>query len=158
MILRLLTHARSLRVAIAGSNADLLLALRDSLDAGPSIVVCAEASDGRTALRVALEERPDVWLVTDEPGFDAVGVVEALVEHTPHASVVLSGEEPDDETLMRAVAIGASGYVPSGLDGARLAAALFDGVSGQTAFPERLAALLIARLRDGSGARPDRQA
>jgi DNA-binding NarL/FixJ family response regulator len=146
MMLRL-SPAGSLRVAIAGSNADLLLALRDGLNADPSVLVCAEASDGPTALRIALEERPDVCLVTDEPGFDSVSVVEALVEHAPHVSVVLSGEEPDDDTLMRAVAIGASGYVPSGIDGPELAAALFDAVSGQPAFPDRLATLLIARLR-----------
>jgi DNA-binding NarL/FixJ family response regulator len=143
-----LSQASSLRVAIAGSNADLLLALRDSLEAGPGVVVCAEASDGPTALRIALEERPDACLVTDEPGFDSAGVVQALVEHAPHVSVVLWGEEPDDETLMHAVAMGASGYVPSRTEGAQLAAALFDAVSGQTAFPPRLATLLIARLRE----------
>jgi DNA-binding NarL/FixJ family response regulator len=143
-----LSHAPSLRVVIAGSNADLLRALRDSLEAGPGVVVCAEASDGPAVLRIVLEERPDACLVTDEPGFDSVGVIDALVEHAPHVSVVLSGEDPDDDTLMRAVAIGASGYVPSGIDGAKLAAALLDAVSGQPAFPERLATLLIARLRE----------
>ena len=157
MILRL-SPVGSLRVAIAGSNADLLLALRDSLEADPSVLVCAEASDGPTALRIVLEENPDVCLVTDEPGFDSVGVVEALVERAPDVSVVLSGEEPDDDTLMRAVAIGASGYVPSGIAGPELAAALFDAVSGQPAFPPRLARLLIARLREGSGATFDGQA
>jgi DNA-binding NarL/FixJ family response regulator len=146
-MLRLLRHARPLRVALAGSNADLLHALRNSLEAGPGVVLCAEASDGPTALWIAREARPDVCLVTDEPWFDSVGVVETLVEHAPHVSVVLSGDEPDDETLLRAVAIGASGYLPSSIDGAELAAALFDAVSGQPAFPDRLAALLIARLR-----------
>ena len=143
-----LSHTPSLRVLIAGSSPDPLRALRESLEAGSGVVVCAQASDGPTALRIALDERPDACLVTDEPGFDSAGVVDALAEHAPHVTVVLSGEDPDDDTLMRAVAIGASGYVPSGIDGAKLAAALLDAVSGQPAFPERLATLLIARLRE----------
>ena len=143
-----LRHAASLRVVIAGANADLRRRLRESLEVNPGVVVCAEASDGPAALRIALEERPDACLVTDEPGFDSVGVVDALVEHAPHVSVMLSGEDPDDDTLMRAVASGAAGYVTSGTDGAKLAAAVFDAVSGQPAFPERLATLLIARLRE----------
>jgi DNA-binding NarL/FixJ family response regulator len=153
-----LRQVSCLRVVIAGSNADLVVALRDGLEAGPGVVVCAEASDRPAVLRIALDERPDACLVTYEPGFDSVGVVEALVEHAPHVSVVLSGDEPDDDTLMRAVAIGASGYVPSGIEGPQLAAALFDAVSGQPVFPPRLARLLIGRLREESGATFDGEA
>lgn len=142
-----LSATRSLRVLLAGPTGDRLIALRTSVEGRPDILVCAEASDGPAALRIALAERPDACLVSDEPGFDAVGVVDVLVEQAPHVTVVLSGDDPDDETLLSAAAMGAAGYVPASIGGAQLAAALFDAASGQPAFPERLAALLIAWLR-----------
>ena len=143
---------RSLRVLLAGPTGDRLIALRASVETGPDMLVCAEARDGPAALRIALTERPDACLVSVEPGFDAVGVVDTLVEHAPHVSVLLCGEEPDDETLLAAVGMGASGYVVAGMGAAQLADALFDAVSGYPAFPPRLARLLITRLRDQSQA------
>ncbi len=137
-----------MRVVLAGPPGDRRLAVRDSVHAGRAAVVCAEVAAGPAALRIALEQRPELCLVLAEPNFDWPGVVEALAQQAPQVAVVLSGTPPDDDALLQAVAVGARGYVPQDLDAARLATALLDVVSGRLAFPRRLGTLLIARLRE----------
>jgi DNA-binding NarL/FixJ family response regulator len=140
-----------LRVVLAGPPGDRRLALRESVHAGHAAVVSAEAADGAAALRIALEQRPELCLVLADPKFDWPEVVEALVQQAPHVAVVLSGTPPDDDTLLHAVAVGACGYLPADLDASRLATALLDVVSGRLAFPRQLGTLLIARLREEAG-------
>ena len=132
---------------IAGPSEGRCAALRVLLGGSPGIAVCGEAYDGAAAVRVAQRERPDLCLVSDEPGFDSAALMAVLAGRLPHVRTVLSGVEPDDDRLLAAVAAGASGYVEADAEPGAFASALFDVASGHPAFPRRLARLLIARLR-----------
>ena len=133
---------------IAGPPGDGVAALRDRLDVLPGITVCGEAPDGPAALRVAIEHRPDVCLVSDDGRLGSVAVVEMFVQRAPHVSVVLWGPEPDDDALLDAVTAGASGYLPSALATKDVGAALLDVAAGRPAFPRKLTRLLIQSLRE----------
>ena len=137
-----------LRVLIAGPGGAASRALRLALERSPGITTCGEVGDGAAAVRVAARERADVCLLVDEPGFDWSGVAAALAGRLQGIAVVLAGGEADDDTLLAAVAAGASGYVEAHAEPEVVAAALLDVVAGRPAFPRRVVALLVAAVRE----------
>ena len=111
------------------------------------ITVCGEAADRTAALRLAIRERPDLCVIHDAPPLDAIATAAAVCGRAPDVRVVLIGAQPDDQTLLAAVATGACGYLPFETPGPRLVAALRDVAAGLPAFPRRLGSLLIAELQ-----------
>lgn len=144
------TPSARLQVLVAGADRERRSSLRERVRACDGVGVCWEARDGPAALRIARAERPDLCLVAVEAGFDSDDVVHALRRHTPEMRIVLAGPEPDDEALLNAVAAGAFGWIAPDLDAERLAAVLLEAASGLPVFPQRLALLLIRRMRDES--------
>jgi two-component system, NarL family, nitrate/nitrite response regulator NarL len=143
------THAAPLplRILIADDRPVNRADLRRHLRAG-GVSVCAEASDGASAAARAVTDRPDLCVLAVRPAMDAVATAEAIVHAAPAVCVVLLGPVPDDEDLVAAVRAGADGYLTDDL-GPRLVPALLDVAAGRPAFPARLNALLVERLRGG---------
>ena len=87
--------------------------------------VVGEAGDGREALRMAQELRPDV-LVMDVtmPGLNGIDVAAQLRDRAPEVRVVIVSMHSDSEHVHRALAAGAAGYLLKGAARGELAPAV----------------------------------
>jgi len=87
------------RVVLADDNRDIRTVWRGFLDFSPRFVVVGEAGDGREALALCREHRPDA-VVTDwsMPNLDGVALARRLREEQPGIVVVLCSSRPRSET------------------------------------------------------------
>jgi DNA-binding NarL/FixJ family response regulator len=135
----------TLRVLLVGSDAGVRAELCERLQRD-GIVACAEAADGASARRLAIETHPDVCVIADWPPLDAVATATMVRDAAEDVRIVLVGDDPSDSRLLEAVGAGAFGYLSDDSAHASLTATLLDTAAGRSGFPRRLEALLIERL------------
>lgn len=79
----------------------------------PDVVVVGEASSGADALRAARTLEPDVVLMDiDMPEMDGVEAIRRLRSELPHIRTLVLTVHEEEDPIYRAVAAGASGYLP----------------------------------------------
>ena len=101
------------------------------LDAQADIEVVAFGSDGDDAVRLFEEHTPDVLLSDIRmSGRDGLSAAEELLRHDPEARVVFLTTFSDDEYIVRALKMGARGYLIK-QDVASIAPALRAVMAGQ---------------------------
>jgi DNA-binding NarL/FixJ family response regulator len=95
------------------------------LETDPGITVVGEASDGREALSVASAVHPDIVLMdVAMPGMDGIAATAELSRTAPEIAVVMLTLHDDADTRARAMAAGATAFVPKQQLGAGLLAAV----------------------------------
>jgi DNA-binding NarL/FixJ family response regulator len=76
------------------------------------ITVIAEAENGREALTLIEEHRPDVVLMdVAMPQLNGLEAADRVVEAYPHTKVIILSMHPNEEYVLRALNIGAAGYL-----------------------------------------------
>ena len=113
----------------------------------PDMTVVGEAKNGREAVDLWKQHRPDVTLVDLRmPELDGVGAIKEIREVDPNAHIVVLTTYDGDEDIYRAIKAGAKAYLLK--DTAR--DALVDCVrrvhAGETYLPPPLAAKLAERV------------
>jgi two-component system response regulator NreC len=102
----------SIRILIADDHGVLRAGLRALLNAEPNFEVVAEAADGKEALCLTEELRPDVALLDiSMPGPDGIEVTRCLKEMMPEARILILTVHEDEGLLREAIRAGASGYI-----------------------------------------------
>lgn len=101
-----------MRVVVADDDAVVASSLRIVLDAQPDIEVVGCAGDGAEAARLAAELAPDVVLLDIQmPGMDGLAAAERILAEPRAPRVVFLTTFSDDEYIVRALALGAAGYL-----------------------------------------------
>jgi len=114
---------------------------------------CSEAGDTDSAVAAALREQPDVCVVDFDPPGRAIRAAAEIVSKVPRASVVVMTRRIDEEEFIAAVRAGAIGYLPEGVDPARLPYVIRSLMRGEAAVPRALVPRLIDELRGREGRR-----
>jgi two-component system NarL family response regulator len=136
-----------IRLLIADDHLVVRVGLRSMLDTQPGMVVVAEAANGREAIELFREHKPDVALM--DLRMPIMGGVEATIairEEFPEARVIVLTTYDGDENIYRALRAGAMAYllkdIPRGefLDDVRAV------YSGQYCIPPAVAARLAQRM------------
>ncbi len=114
-----------IRVALVDDQALFRAGIRMLVDSQPDLSVVGEAGNGREALAMAVESRPDVVLMDIRmPIMDGIEATVALVD-TPDAPRIIVLTTFDlDEAAARAIRGGASGFVLKDADPEFLLAAI----------------------------------
>ncbi len=105
-------HMAVIRVLLVDDNAIVRRGIASLLGEADGIEVVGEAGDGREAIAVARETRPDVvCLDVRMPVMDGVAAAKPLSEH---AKVLMLSYSEDEPLVTGAISNGASGYLVHG--------------------------------------------
>lgn len=149
-----------MRVVIADDDAVVVESLRIVLDAQPDIEVAGCGTDGADAVRLAADAAPDVVLLDIQmPGMDGLAAAEQILAAPRPPRVVFLTTFSDDEYIVRALSLGATGYLIK-QDVAGVAPALRAVMAGRSVLEgevlERAVALGAGGAAGTSGATAER--
>jgi DNA-binding NarL/FixJ family response regulator len=104
--------APKITVLLADDHALVRRGFRRMLEDDPGISVVGEASDGREALRLALELRPKV-IVMDcaMPELSGIEASRKILESFPEAEILMLSMHSEETLVRQALDAGARGYV-----------------------------------------------
>jgi DNA-binding NarL/FixJ family response regulator len=134
------------RVLLAEQDGPTRAGLRLAL-ARAGFEVVAEASERASAIRAAVEERPDAVLVSSDLPGGALDVARAIAEELPAAKVIVLSQVHDGNELLAFVLAGAAGYLSKAISGERLPEVLRGVLRGEVALPREHTQRLLDDLR-----------
>ena len=136
-----------LSVILVDDHTMLRQGIRRALES-EGIKVVAEASDGATAIRLALEHKPDVVLMdVSMPGMDGVEAARRLVEADGRQRVVMLTMHIDRDVIDRAIRAGAVGYLTKDSSISEVILAIQLAANGDRPMSPRLAAAMLDEAR-----------
>jgi len=99
-------------VLIADDHGIVRQGLRALLEKSPDVSVIGEASDGREAVRLAAELRPNIVVMDIAmPMLNGVDATSQILSHDPEIRVIILSMHSDESYILRALSAGAKGYL-----------------------------------------------
>jgi DNA-binding NarL/FixJ family response regulator len=137
----------SLSVVIVDDDPLVRRVVKDTLeDAG--ILVLAEGEDGREAVELARQHRPDVMLIDIVmPQMDGIAATRQILETHPDQVVVMLTGSDDDDIVVLGLRAGAAGFLTKDLRIESLPRAIEGLRDGEAAVSRRMTMRLIEHLR-----------
>jgi DNA-binding NarL/FixJ family response regulator len=100
------------RVLIADDHGIVRQGLRALLEKSPDVSVVGEASDGREAVRLAAELRPNIVVMDIAmPMLNGVDATSQILSRDPEIKVIILSMHSDESYILRALSAGAKGYL-----------------------------------------------
>ncbi|QMU71124.1 response regulator transcription factor [Streptacidiphilus sp. P02-A3a] len=144
-----------LRVVIADDQTSVREGLVLLLGGLPDIDVVGAAGDGRQALALVAELRPDAILLDlHMPVLDGIGATRRLAAEHPEVAVVVLTTYVDDTSVLEALRAGARSYLTKDADRLDIARALHAAAGGLAVLDPRVQATLLAATTTAT-ARPE---
>ncbi|MDN5887980.1 MAG: response regulator transcription factor, partial [Micrococcaceae bacterium] len=110
-----------IRVVLVDDENLVRAGLRLILDGDPLIEIVGEAADGAAALDVIRESRPDVVLMDVRmPTMDGLAATRELLAEDPGLRILVLTTFDTDDLVLRALELGASGFLLKDTPPARL--------------------------------------
>ncbi len=123
-------------------------ALKTILETDPDVSVCASGTDGTEAVRLYREHLPDILLMDIRmKKVNGLEATAAIRKEFPDAKILLLTTFSDDEYIVKALQLGAKGYLLK-QDYANLLPALKAVASGQTVFGCEIVSKLPGLFRE----------
>lgn len=116
---------KAIRVLIADDHTLVRAGIRALLEKLPGVQVVAEAGDGRAALELVREHRPNVALMDIAmPGMGGLEATRRIAKEFPNVNVLILSMHTGEEYVWQALNAGAAGYLLKGSDVSELALAI----------------------------------
>jgi two-component system, NarL family, response regulator LiaR len=139
---------RAIRLLIADDHAVVRQGLRMFLSLDDEIEVVGEAADGRKAVELARDLRPDVVLMDLlMPVMDGITATAMIRGDLPDVEVIALTSVLEDASVVGAVKAGAIGYLLKDTEGEELRRAVKAAASGKVQLSPPAAARLVREVR-----------
>jgi len=140
------------RVLVAGHDSATINGIRMALEE-EGIVLCGRVASAGELIDAVTRLEPDVCLVdVDIPGGGLVAAAE-MRAWSSSVAVIMLASDLNEEDFLKAMAVGAIGYLPKSISAERLPAVVRAVLLGEPAIPRPLVAVLMNRLRGGGAKR-----
>ena len=135
----------TIRVLVADDHETFARAVGLLLDGDPDIDVVGQATDGASAVELAMTLQPDVVLMDiNMPGVDGIEATARIVDAAPHIAVIVLTMFDDDDNVAAAMQRGATGYLLKGARQEQIRRAVHGAHAGEAI----LDASVARRLKD----------
>lgn len=115
----------TIKILIADDHTLVRAGMRALLENIAGVEVIAEASDGRAALDLIKQKRPDVALLDiGMPGLNGIEVAARASKEEPQVRLLILSMHTNEEYVLQALRAGAAGYLVKGADTVELELAL----------------------------------
>ncbi|MFC3127182.1 response regulator [Pseudoroseomonas globiformis] len=102
----------SIRILLADDHDVVRHGLRALLEARPSWKICAEVSDGRDAVKAAMELRPDVAILdVSMPSMNGLDATRQIRRSSPCTEVLIFTMHESEQLIREVLSAGAKGYL-----------------------------------------------
>lgn len=134
-----------IRVLIADDHTLLRAGLRALLERNPDLSIVAEAQDGREALALVEVHQPNIVLMdVAMSGLNGLEAAQAMIHKFPYTRVIILSMHRNEEYVLRALQIGASGYLLKDAAAGELHNAIHDVMNGKLYLSPVIAQSLLA--------------
>ncbi len=145
---------RSVRLVIVDDHDLAREGLRDMLADEPELEVVGEAANGREALALCSQLRPDlVMMDVRMPEMDGLEATRMIKQEFPKISVLILTMHENPDYLLEAIRAGAAGYVLKDAPQHEVITAIRQVMGGESPLDPELAARLLRRLAAEEGER-----
>ena len=127
-----------MKVLVVDDDRVVGISLKTILEAEPDITVPALGRDGAEAIALYREHQPDILLMDIRmEGLNGLDAASAILAESPAAKILFLTTFSDDEYIIRALRLGAKGYLLK-QDFENIVPALHAVYGGQTVFGSEL--------------------
>lgn len=139
-----------IRVMLADDHKIVREGLRRIIEESGDIRVVAEAGDGREALRLIREAKPDAAVIDiSMPGLDGLEIIGRIRDEHPGLPVLILTMHEEEQYVVRAIGAGAMGYVTKRSASEELVEAIRKVHAGGRYLTDSAAESLAVRLARG---------
>ena len=137
----------SIRVLIADDHKIMLAGLRSLLEKQTDFEVVAEAENGRKAVQMAQESKPDIVVMdVSMPDLNGIEATTQIVESLPETRVIALSMHSDKRFVMGMLRAGASGYLLKDCASQELANAIQQVAGGKKYLSPEITGVIIDDL------------
>lgn len=141
--------AQPLRVVLADDHAMVRQGIRQFLEEEDDIAVVAEAADGRTALRLVAEHRPDVAILDIQmPEGSGIEATREIRARFPDTRILILTAYDDDPYIFALLRAGADGYILKTAGAEDLVRAVRMVAAGQMALSPDVARKVVRQVAE----------
>ncbi len=134
----------SIKILLADDHKIVREGVRVLLEKQPGMEVIAEAEDGRKALRLAQEKRPDVVIMDlTMPGLNGIEATRQITAIMPEVKVLVLSMHSDRRFVRSGLQAGASGFLLKDCDGEHLVRAIKAVTANQTYLCPRVSGVVV---------------
>lgn len=145
----------AIRVVMADDHALVREGIRNVLERHPDIDVVAEAGDGREAVALTLELRPDVVLMDIAmPELNGIEATRQIKEQCPETVILVLTAYDDDRYVFALLEAGAAGYLLKNAHGSELVSAIREVHAGESILSPSVARKVLRKFIGLRGDRP----
>lgn len=134
----------AIRILLADDHIVMRRGLRLLLESQPEFSVVAEASDGREAVQQAEATHPDVVVLDIAmPNLNGIEAAERISAAQPNTAIVILSMHSDEGYVLRALKVGAKGYLLKDSAEGDLIEAIKTVHQGKTFFSQEISNMLV---------------
>jgi two-component system, NarL family, response regulator NreC len=135
---------RKIRVLLADDHKMIRAGLRLVLEQQPDVLVAGEADDGREAVALAAELKPDVVVMdVGMPNLNGIEASLQIKQAHPETAIVMLSMHSDEGYILRALRAGAAGYILKDSAEADLVGAVRAVAEGKSFFSPKVSRILL---------------
>lgn len=137
-----------IKLLVADDHPTFRMGLVALVESQPDMTVVAEAGDGRSAIDLFRQKKPDVVLMDLRmPGLGGVEAILALLQEYPAAKIIVVTTYDLDEDIYRAIQAGAKSYLLKDMPRDQLIATIREVYLGRHKLPPGVLSRLDERAR-----------